>query len=80
MIMTQCLYRTFPDLPEWAKSRIHLIAPKDAETWIYEPVPALDNQSFIDLMNQGEDGRNTLRRYLNTVMGKFFQEYDNDKY
>jgi len=72
--MATTTYRAFHDLPEWAKSRILRFRPNDAETWIYDPVPALDNQSFIAVMNQGEDGENKLRRYLNDLMGKFFPD------
>lgn len=74
MNMTTTTYQTFDDLPEWATTRIRRFRPKDAETWIFEPVPALDNQSFIDVMNEGEDGVNRVRRYLNDLMGKFFPE------
>jgi len=72
--MTTTTYRTFEDLPEWATTRVLRFRPNDAETWIFDPVPALDNQSFIDVMNQGEDGVNRVRRYLNDLMGKFFPE------
>ena len=67
-------YQTFNDLPEWATSRIQKFRPNDAEIWIHDPVPALDNQSFLEVMNQGEDGANQLRMYLDDLMGKFFPE------
>ena len=72
--MTGRVYRTFDELPDWARSRIRRFRPNDADTWVFEPVPALDNQSFIDVINQGEDGANALKRYLNDLIGKFFAE------
>ncbi|HVX60907.1 MAG TPA: hypothetical protein VHC19_09905 [Pirellulales bacterium] len=72
--MSKTTYEGFDDLPEWAKSRIAKFRPNDAETWIFNPVSALDSQALIDVMNQGEDGVNSVRRYLNDVMGKFFPE------
>jgi uncharacterized protein (DUF2384 family) len=72
--MNTTTYRSFDDLPEWATSRIRVFRPNDAETWIFERVPALDDQSFIDVMNQGEVGKTQVRMYLNNLMGKFFPE------
>lgn len=72
--MTTRTYQTFDDLPEWARSCILKFRPADAQTWIFEPVPALENQSVIAVMNEGEEGVDKLRRYLNDLMGKFFSE------
>ena len=72
--MSTTKYKTFGELPEWATSRIRKFRPTDAETWIFEPVPALDHQSFIDVINQGEDGVDRVRKYLVALFGKFFPE------
>lgn len=69
-------YKTFSDLPEWATSCIRKFRPDDAETWIFHPVPALQNRSFIEVINQGDEGINRVRRYLNDVLGRFFPEED----
>jgi hypothetical protein len=65
-------YQNLDDLSEWAASRVRKLRPNDAETWTFEPVPALDNTPFIDMMNRGEDGEHRVRRYLTDLMGKFF--------
>jgi hypothetical protein len=70
--MAATTYQTFDDLPKWAASRIRRFRPDDAEEWIFKRVPALDNQSFIEVMNQGEKGAFQARQYLNNVIGKFF--------
>ena len=67
-------FHTFDDLPEWAKSRVKRFRPNDASNWIFEPVPALGNQSFIEVMNQGDEGLDRIKRYLNDLMGKFFSD------
>jgi len=40
------------DLPEWVTSCVRIFWPTDAETWVFQPVPALDNRSLLDVMNQ----------------------------
>ncbi len=73
-IMSTKQYQKFTDFPDWATSRIYKFRPDDAETWIFNPVPALGNQSILDVINQGEAGKVKVRLYLNNLMGKFFPE------
>jgi uncharacterized protein (DUF2384 family) len=70
--MNQTRFEKFEDLPSWVTERVRRFRPKDAETWVFDPVPALENRSVMELMNRDETGRNQVRRYLNDLMGKFF--------
>ena len=70
--MTEKTFNNFSDLPEWVTKRVRRFRPKDAETWVFDPVSALSDQSVMELMNSGDEGQNSVRRYLNNVMSKFF--------
>lgn len=65
-------YESFDELPKWAKDAIVKIHPNDFEQWIYTRVPALDNQSVIDVINDSENGTAKLKKYFQQVEGKFF--------
>jgi ribosomal protein S18 acetylase RimI-like enzyme len=65
-------YRTFDELPEWVQGAVKQIRGGDERTWVSQPVPALESQSIMSLMNQGEDGERRVQTYLSVVLGKFF--------
>lgn len=65
----------FEDLPEWVTAKVQQFRPKDAETWVFNAVPALE--TVMECMNAGEDGQNRVRRYLRDVMGRFFPNVEN---
>lgn len=65
-------YITFDDLPHWVQEPVRKMRSGDEHAWVFQPVPALDGQSVMALMNQGDKGQRLLRAYLNTVIGKFF--------
>ena len=65
-------YHSFDDLPDWARIGIKQIRPNDAEQWIHKPVPALRGESFLSVINNGEEGEKRAREYIRDVMGKFF--------
>lgn len=65
-------YTTFDELPTWLKPRIKQIRPNDWETWINKPVPALQDRSLLDVLNNDDDGETVLRQYFTKVEGYFF--------
>ena len=74
--MGEDTYIHFNELPEWATRRIVVFRPNDATTWVQsDPVPALNNKTFIEVMNQGEEGSLQARKYLNDVLSRFFPRY-----
>lgn len=75
--MTTTSFNEFEDLPEWVAAKVRLFRPKDAATWVFSSVPALENRSVMECMNAGEDGQNRVRRYLRDVMGRFFPDAEN---
>ena len=69
--MTDRPYHSFGDLPAWVTTVVRQMRPKDAEAWVFRPVPALDNRSLLDWMNAGEDGLDRVRTYLEDVTSRF---------
>jgi hypothetical protein len=65
-------YLRFDDLPHWVQDFVRQICCGEEQTWVYEPVPALDGKSVMDLMNDGEEGERRVRAYVTAVIGKFF--------
>ena len=72
LIVADKFYADFQDLPEWVTTIVRQIRAEDAESWVFRPVPALDNRSVMDWMNAGDDGQNRVRQYLCDVAGRFF--------
>jgi len=68
--VTDKQYKSFNELPEWAEEAINEFR-SDPETWVFEPVPALNGKSFIQVMNEGEDGERHIREYLLKIQGMF---------
>lgn len=64
-------YSNFDELPEWARNAIKQFRPNDAESWIHNPVPALKGESFLTVINKGEEGEQRAREYIRAVLGKF---------
>jgi hypothetical protein len=62
----------FEDLPDWAQASIRTIRPFDYESWIDDPVPALRGRSVAEVFGCGSEGEAELRKYLTSVLGKFF--------
>jgi len=69
--MTDRPYHSLDDLPTWVTKVIQQMRPKDAEAWVFRPVPALNNRSLLDWMNAGEDGLDRVRKYLEDVTSRF---------
>ncbi|MCE5328177.1 MAG: MbcA/ParS/Xre antitoxin family protein [Planctomycetaceae bacterium] len=65
-------YENFEDLPEWVKDVVSVIRADDVREWVFKPVPALCGKSIMTLMNNGEEGQQQVRDYVNAVKGKFF--------
>jgi hypothetical protein len=64
-------YNSFNGLPAWAKNAITRYCSDDGETWVSKPIPALNGETFLAVIN-AEDGEAKARAYLNKVIGKFF--------
>ncbi len=67
---TEPEYSGFADLPRWVRQPVQLIRNGDEEQFVWCPVPALGQQCIMNLMNQGEEGQNRVRSYLNAAVGK----------
>ena len=65
-------YTRFDELPLWVREPVREISGGDEEVWVFQPVPALEHQSIMTLMNQGEEGERRVRAYIDSVLGKFF--------
>jgi hypothetical protein len=65
-------YDSFDSLPQWTKDAVRRFCSDEGETWVREPIPALDGQTFLEVMND-EDGESKARAYFNKVIGKFFE-------
>ena len=66
------MYSGFSDLPKDIQEGVRVFHPKDFETWISEPVPALGKRSVLDVINSGEEGVYELRRYIAIVKERSF--------
>jgi len=60
----------FSKLPNWIKVRIKEIGVPDSENWIKQNIPALNNLSVIEVLNN-PNGEKILQDYLLKVAGKF---------
>lgn len=64
-------YNSYEDLNPGIQNRIKQIAGADIETWLRKPVPALDNKSILELLNE-DDGYQKVCKYLTKVEGFLF--------
>lgn len=60
-------YECFDDLPNHIKTwLLQRVGPGDPHEWAKKPIPALDNQSVLEVMN-GVDGAKRIIEYLNRI-------------
>lgn len=64
-------YTDFATLPDGVKQVVKRMRPNDYESWVHEPVAALDGKSLIDTMNIEDVGEATVTEYLKRVEGYF---------
>ena len=50
-------YSTFEDLPNQVKAEIRRFDPKDVESFVNYKMPAMENKSIIDIMNDNEEDK-----------------------
>ncbi len=67
-------YRQFQDLPEWVKTPMQILHPRDSELAIFRQVPALGDESIISLLNQGEDAVAKAQKYIVSAMARLATE------
>jgi hypothetical protein len=60
-------YDSFDSLPLWTKDAIRRFCSDEGETWVREKIPALDGQTFLEVMND-EDGESNAGAYFNKVL------------
>ncbi len=60
--------KEFKKLPKGIQQRIKVIHPDDYEIWVYKSIPALNNRSIIEVINQDE-GIVEVGKYLNKIEG-----------
>lgn len=61
------VYESFASLPDDVQERIKmLVAPAVPEQWVRTPIAALDNETFLDVMNR-DGGIDIARRYFEQV-------------
>jgi len=63
-------YKNLSDIPNHIKKKIEELGQPDLENWVKKPIPALENQSILDVLNQ-EDGENKVFQYLKRAEGYF---------
>ena len=69
--MAKKTYKKLEDLPMTVQSLVRGFRPENDGSWIFEPVPALENESLLDVIKQGAQGEKTVRLYLAKVEGHF---------
>jgi hypothetical protein len=60
----------FSRLPNWIKSRIKEFGVINSEEWIHVKIPALNNQSVIEILRL-KNGEELLHDYFARLKGKF---------
>jgi hypothetical protein len=59
-------------LPRWVQVKIKEfgVADADAESWIQQRIPALNNRSILELAHD-PTGEQALREYFSRIIGRF---------
>ena len=62
----------FEELPDDIQDKLMRFHPRDYPTFVFEPIPALEDQSIINTINSGPEGETLVRDYLQRAEGYGF--------
>jgi hypothetical protein len=64
------MYTSLDDLPNNVRQRVIAVGEIDPRAWVLQAIPALDNKSIVEVMNE-QDGLVQVLRFLQQVIGHF---------